>query len=143
MTLTILSCTIVGVNKNVQAEKACTFVEMAFKSLHKHFLRWGSLHLLPAGLLAETPFAKAIAKVILGQVTISEQRSFEMGVYSTMQKDWIKVTDFEGFVWEKFQEALPTQLDPKTEDCSLLFPSYVLDAAKTLLSLPDDTPNPL
>ena len=68
----IASLDIVGDNGNklmddkAHREKANKFVEMAMKSLQKHFIRWCSNKLLPAALMAETPLAMAVARVITG-----------------------------------------------------------------------------
>jgi hypothetical protein len=53
-------------NDEAQRTKAHRFVDIAMESLEKHFLRWYSVKLLPAGVMAEKPLARIISRVILG-----------------------------------------------------------------------------
>ena len=102
----IASLEIIGDNGNplmddkAQREKANKFVEMAMKSLHKHFIRWCSNKLLPAALMAERPLALAVARALTGapQAPIQLDASGHEITFNSKVHGPISVYTFESFI---------------------------------------------
>jgi len=103
-----------------RVNKLNIFMREACDSLHKHFARWMSPALLPAGLLSEPPTAKAIAAAALKQVFPSFAAdagvvddtfmSGQIDFQSTVHKGRIDLVKFDAFI--------PQRLTDNDDGCS-------------------------
>lgn len=131
---------ITGVDREVQVTKANGFISEAVASLEKHFLRWGTQELLPAALLSEGPYARVVARIILGREPMMYESAFDHSRQSPVHKDIVNTVFFEKFARSKFNKTLALEgIDFNTVDRSTLFPPEVTLAAEALLSSDEET----
>lgn len=130
--------TIPGVDREVQKAKAKGLVTEAMDSLEKHFLRWATQELLPAALMAEAPYARAVARLILGVPALESDEPFSHSIKSEVHNDIINSVFFERFIRLKFEKTLTRDGCDIDNDRSLMFPREVILAAEALLADNED-----
>ena len=124
-----------------QRSKALRFVEMSLDSLNKHFKRWASQKLLPAGLMGDRLCAEAVARLILALPPAPPQMwsppviqgapepssplsPEERSHHSRAHNLSFKVSKFEAFITAQYRSFGP----------NVDFPQSVKEAALLLLT---------
>jgi len=101
--------------EGVHFNKLNLFITASAESLHKHFARWLSPKLLPAALLSDLPMAKVVASIVLKTdmptaAALEPEAQCEVGsqtvvFHSDAHRRRINVSNFNGFLWQRIDEA--------------------------------------
>lgn len=95
--------------------KAEIFVDLALKSLHKHFRRWGlpQYGLLPAALLSETPLSECVVNAMtMGPPAAIVDNPNEVPFVPEVHRVSFMVSEYQSFVDELVKGEDDTILEP-------------------------------
>lgn len=126
------------INEQLQIDKCEGFIKDSQYSVRKHFRRCADRHHIPAALMAELPFAQAIARIIRGlPPDLEADKAYENGkFYSKVHKEYVSICEFEADMTACFLEELArdghTFDEENPYDATKFFEPQVLDAAKRI-----------